>query len=366
MNRIRLISGLAITVLLLFLGLASLLAPQKDYSENENRNLASFPKISLSGLADGSFMKGLECAITDHFPLREKLVLTRNRIKMALGHKDIGGAYIGKNGYLFEKVTEKDINTDLYKKNLKRIHSLSEEYKNIRFNVMLVPSSGAILKEMLPSHAQVYNAEALLSLAEEELKDCRVIHLTSPLEQAAESMQVFYKTDHHWTENGAYVGYWILTNGEGAYKTLKTLPGSDELLGTLYSKVLTNPDTKDTINLPVVEKDVKVKINGKDASLYCKEKLEEKDKYAVFLGGNHGLAEIFGTGKGNILILKDSFANGFVPFLTKDYAKITMIDLRFYSGSVKTYMAENSFDDVLVLYELNNFANDTNIAKLGL
>ena len=65
-----------------------------------------------------------------------------------------------------------------------------------------------------------------------------------------------------------------------------------------------------------------------------------------------------------LLVIKDSFANCFVPFLMENYDEITMIDLRYYRKSVRKLLEENQFDRALVLYEMSNFAQDTNIYKL--
>ena len=74
--------------------------------------------------------------------------------------------------------------------------------------------------------------------------------------------------------------------------------------------------------------------DGKDGALYDLSALEQKDKYELFLGGNYGQCVITtGTENGkHLLLVKDSFANSFVPFLTGDYETITMIDLRVLPG----------------------------------
>ena len=100
------------------------------------------------------------------------------------------------------------------------------------------------------------------------------------------------------------------------------------------------------------------------------EKLQEKDKYAYFLGGNYGQVHIqnqkaASKAKGkNILIIKDSFANSFVPFVTQDYENIYMVDLRYYNGDMKSYLQEHNITDVLVLYNISNFISDRNLHKL--
>ena len=49
--------------------------------------------------------------------------------------------------------------------------------------------------------------------------------------------------------------------------------------------------------------------------------------------------------------------------LVKDYDTITVLDLRFYREGVQPLADEA--DDVLVLYELTNFAADKNLYKLN-
>ena len=93
------------------------------------------------------------------------------------------------------------------------------------------------------------------------------------------------------------------------------------------------------------------------------QKFDTRDKYAAFLDGNNGYSEIEGNGKGSILVVKDSFANSFLPFLVKDYDTITVLDLRYFRESVQP-LADGA-TDVLVLYELTNFAADKNLYKLN-
>ena len=105
--------------------------------------------------------------------------------------------------------------------------------------------------------------------------------------------------------------------------------------------------------------------DGEDGTLYDLSALEQKDKYELFLGGNYGQCVIT-TGVENgkhLLLVKDSFANSFVPFLTGDYETITMLDLRYFRGSVQELAAEA--DDILVLTEITNLAASGEYFKLG-
>ena len=93
----------------------------------------------------------------------------------------------------------------------------------------------------------------------------------------------------------------------------------------------------------------------------------EKDKYKVFFGGNYGETTISGgcdNGK-TLLVIKDSFANSLVPFLTADYENIIMLDLRYYMGSTQQLIKEKNVSEILFVCEMSSFANDKNMVKLG-
>ena len=112
---------------------------------------------------------------------------------------------------------------------------------------------------------------------------------------------------------------------------------------------------------------LKVTADGKEIPLYDMSAAGEKDKYKVFLGGNYGETTIKGgcnNGK-TLLIIKDSFANSLVPFLTADYENIIMLDLRYYMGSAKQLAADKGADEILFVCEMSSFANDKNMVKLG-
>ena len=98
----------------------------------------------------------------------------------------------------------------------------------------------------------------------------------------------------------------------------------------------------------------------KTASLYDSSMLEGRDKYGVFLGGNHPLIDIKTTADSTrrLLIFKDSYANCFIPFLTPYFREILVVDPRYYTGNLEELMEQNRLTDVLFLYNGNTFFQD--------
>ena len=98
----------------------------------------------------------------------------------------------------------------------------------------------------------------------------------------------------------------------------------------------------------------------KSASLYASEKLKGRDKYGVFLDGNHPIVKIrtMADSDRTLLLLKDSYANCFVPFLTSSFREIVLVDPRYYYGNIEELLLEQNFTDILILYNLNTFLQD--------
>lgn len=104
----------------------------------------------------------------------------------------------------------------------------------------------------------------------------------------------------------------------------------------------------------------------KKASVYDSEMLDNNDKYAVFFGGNYPMIKIKTTNREgrNLLVIKDSYANCFVPFLIPHYKEITMIDPRYYYEDVNKEIADSDIQDVLFLYNANTFFEDNSLSSI--
>ncbi|MCQ2027260.1 DHHW family protein, partial [Clostridium butyricum] len=86
-----------------------------------------------------------------------------------------------------------------------------------------------------------------------------------------------------------------------------------------------------------------------------------KDKYNVFFGGNYGLVKITTgvPGGKKLLIVKDSFANSLIPFLMSHYSEIYVVDPRYYEDDLSKLVTTNKINDLLILYNVNTFYNDS-------
>lgn len=86
----------------------------------------------------------------------------------------------------------------------------------------------------------------------------------------------------------------------------------------------------------------------------------------MFCGGNYPELKIKTenlNGK-NLLIIKDSFANEFLPFLVNDYENICVIDLRYFKNDINNYINSNNINEILFLYNIDSFSEDSNLKSL--
>ena len=165
----------------------------------------------------------------------------------------------------------------------------------------------------------------------------------------------------------------VSVNGEyrGVYLALEPVEESFAIrnYGTGYGQ-LYKPDSMEIfVNAPEALKVTSYPEGSPvDGKLYDFSYLEKKDKYSMFMGGNCPLHEIVtgAEGKPSLLIIRDSYTDSLIPFLLEDYSEIHVLDLRYYRASLKAYIEQYDFDQVLVCYSVSNFSTDANIFLLGL
>ena len=74
---------------------------------------------------------------------------------------------------------------------------------------------------------------------------------------------------------------------------------------------------------------------------------------------------IDGEGDGRILVVKDSYANCFVPFLCRNYEQIGVADYRNYAYNLSNLVEKEAYDEVLILYSFQGFAKDTGLVAIN-
>ena len=367
----QLVGIIFILILFLFL-IINIIVPNKEKSVQENRMLATKPKFRLSSLISGDYDEKFEAYMDDQFVGRDmwrKLKVTVDRI---CGSRLENGVYIGRNGQLLEQIEVADENH--LAANIKAIKSFSESQKKIPVRMMLVPDAANVLNHSLPALAKPEDQTQMFSMVRKDLGDSvEWIDVSTELNKH-KTEKIYYKTDHHWTTLGAFYAFQAAAPSLGIDGDLSgkyvSYAVSDSFNGMLASKSGVNLGEKEQIDIYVpTEEDTDLIVDYVDegkrsTSLYDSSKLKEKDQYTVFLGGNSSLLDIrtVSTSTKRLLLVKDSFANSFIPFLTPYYREIVVVDPRYYSGTINDLMDSYRISEVLFLYSGNTFFKDNNIS----
>ena len=357
----KLVGIIFILTLFLFL-IINVIVPDREKSVQENRMLATKPKFRLSSLISGDYDEKFEAYMDDQFVGRDmwrKLKVTVDRIG---GSRLENGVYIGTNGQLLEQIEVADENH--LAANIKAIKSFSESQSKIPVRMMLVPDAANVLNHSLPSLAKPEDQTQMFSMVRKDLGDSvEWIDVSTELNKH-KTEKIYYKTDHHWTTLGAFYAFQAAAPSLGIEGDLSgkyvSYAVSDSFNGMLASKSGVNLGEKEQIDIYVpTEEDTDLIVDYVDegkrsTSLYDSSKLKEKDQYTVFLGGNSSLLDIrtVSTSTKRLLLVKDSFANSFIPFLTPYYREIVVVDPRYYSGTINDLMDSYRISEVLFLYQL--------------
>lgn len=379
-------------VLPLALGLVLFAAlPDNDFSEEENRSLQTFPKLTWASLKDGDFGADMNEYFADQFPVRDALVGIKGIAELAIGKQGNNGVTLGKDGVLavrwFDSYVDRltrVYDTDYYSEDsvaaqTNALNRLCADLaaQNIPLTVVIPPRTLDVYGDKLGYPAEM--AERLWADIDAGLdENVNCLDLRAIMQNATENGEyVYYRTDHHWTTKGAYLAYTELMRAwsreadiipESAFE-IETVKN---FYGTTWSRAGLKFIAPDTLELWHFEGEDGYTVTDPDtgesfAGFYNREYLAKKDKYSVFLDGTHSVLTVTkndGTDRPTLLVLKDSFFNSTVPFLAQHY---DLVVVNLSVGGVKPlseYIAQYGCDGVLVMYNGENIMENDALASV--
>lgn len=364
--------SLVFVVILVVIMVLNLLAPNKEVSADENRRLAGRPRFSADSLLSGEYMEKYEKYLSDQFGGREVLRNARVVLNRLGGSKEENGVLIGKNGQLMEKLVVPD--QEVLGNNLDAIVDFAEKNQKMPVYMMLVPDAANVLNKDLPLLYTAADQKRMFAQVKREL-DSHVtwIDVESVLNKHTDDT-IYYKTDKHWTSAGAYYVFQaaaeLMDISKGVSGKFATYPITTTFNGDLAAKSGCEKHVKEVIEIYIpLEGDTDVIVNyvdeqRKSTSLYDSSKLEGSNQYEVFLGGDSSVIDIKTVSESTrrLLVVKDSFANSFLPFLTPYFREIVVVDPQYYGGTIDEIMDTYRITDTLILYSGNTFFQDNNIS----
>ena len=366
--------GIIFSFIFLWLTVMFFFNTNKTFSENENRYLEKFPTLSIDNILDGKYIEQLESYLTDHFAFRDTFINIKSNMEIMLGKTKINNVFLGSDEYLIEDYNE-PTKTENF---IQTLNSFYLRNNYINNNLMLVPTSISINQDKLPQFASNYSQIDTINYIYKNIK-MSSIDVYNTLLENNKTYQMYYRLDHHWTTYGAYYAYVeYCKHNNLPYLNIDDYNITEvtkDFNGTLYSKTNIYSYTPDSIYTftPKSGEDLKVEyIVGEQITetntLYAEDYLKTKDKYSFFLNNNNPLIKITNNLNNNnkkLLVIKDSYANALIPFLTYNYKEIHVIDPRYYKASITEYIKNNGITDTLFVYNMNTLDTDTGIYSIN-
>lgn len=353
---------------------AYLLLPGRDFSEKEKRYLAEKPVISGENILSGQLDEKIESYLADHVPGRDFFVGVNASYDLMSGRQVTKDIYLAENGFLLERPYSYD--RSAVEKNMEKINSFAEKIGR-PIDFMLVPTAGYFLQDAVYGIRDTYRDDSIIADIYAQAGEkvvCR--DLLTAFSQEADAQKLYYRTDHHWTSLGAYKAYSAYMDALGREHPEQVdfaVESHSGFYGSTYSRSGLWWIAPESIEL--WKNDVAFTVENKETEqphegLFYEERLQELDKYTVYLDGNHSVVTIHNpeaVGKGQLLVFRDSYANCLGTFLANSYETVILVDLRYCQdprNPVSNMVLEGQYDDVLVCYSLGNFLTDENFVWL--
>lgn len=274
--------------------------------------------------------------------------------------EQIGSLYLnGDSAYELYYFSEKAVRA-----HASLLNTVQAMFPKAKLSAMIVPNSfGVILdpkvQEKLASSGMDQAIAYSYSLMDKRVNTVNVFDALS----AHKKEYIYFRTDHHWTQLGAYYGYQEYCKSMGySTKPLSDYQKMDfsEFYGTFYF----------FMNRPESLKGHPDQVTAYQGSMNTMQYTDSKgnlqegklindasqmlpgNKYNCFMLGDHGYVEIHNEGaprKKSILVLKDSYGNAFVPLLAQDYRDVYVVDYRHYQGNASSLIQEKGIEEILFL-----------------
>ncbi len=238
---------------------------------------------------------------------------------------------------------------------------------------MLIPNqSGALLSEKELDSLGGSNQMQAIDYYYGMLEGVKTVDTIRTLREHNDEY-IYFRTDHHWTQLGAFYVYDNFCKTKG----ISTIPLEsrkkytfENFLGTFYStlnsaEMAANPDTVYAY-IP----------NGTNDMKYWDEDGTEHDwnvvsdvtgwaessLYMTFIAGDRPLEIIENpkiTDGSSCLVLKESYGNAFVPLLVDHYQTVYVMDYRYAQVNVLDYVRDKQIDDLILINNITIIGSES-------
>lgn len=378
MKTARRIITVVLFIAFLVAGFVTVVILPKDEAaaKQENRNLAQMPSVSFERIKSGEFASEFETYLSDNVGYRSVFTNISSAYKNSKG--------VNKYGKVVE--TKGDLGTGSTTKSrllviddrVMEVYSADKEAQQeyidmVDFYAQKLPASINMYSMIIPTQIDFMPFYNTVGDSEKEAIDyfysnfnprVKNINVYDTLKERFDNNEyVYFRTDHHWTALGAYYAYRKMGEDMGfTPMELSEFQKGEvpDFLGYLYSQAEATglSQHKDTIEYyKNAVNDIEFKcvtysyIPGEEF-LYHGKMFDpgQGTSYTMFLGGDQPYIEIDSQSPNDrtLLMIKDSYSNALLPWLTCAYNKIIVIDARTFDQSITKVLNTTPIDDFLI------------------
>lgn len=359
-------------IFLIFMMLYTLFREKNDISFQENRRLAEFPDFKISEIINGEYFSKLDEYTSDHLAGRNDFLKIYADIASGNGEHKVNGIMTRDDMLLNGNPDISDISDSV----AERINNFADYY-NSSFYFIAVPSSDGIYSRFLPEYIpDDFQSKQIEDFYKKLNPEIREINAFNILRNFSENY-IYYRTDSKWTSYGAYCVYRTAIQKLGfipiAYDKFTIEHITADFKGNLYNKCLYDiqkPDFidiyySDSINIQSITA-YDENLNQSSRNLYEKSLINSSYMYDIYLGENAPALKIK-TGVNNnkkLMIIKDSYADCMIPFLTQHYSEITVISADFPDFKFTNFFNINSYEQIIFILGTENLLDPDSLKIL--
>lgn len=342
------------------LSLWSILSPSKAYSDTERRPLMSAPSLSAQAIASGSFASDFETYSLDQFPMRDSFRALKSFVSLqVLDQKQVNDLYLRKD-YIVK--AEYPLHQNMITHAADRFNYIYDTYlanTNAKVYLCVIPDKNYFLAEESGQLSMDYTA--LVETLTEQTPNMEYLDIFPAL-----TIDDYYRTDTHWKQESLLPCANILLAGMREEDSFRALSEDDYTLNTIDAPFYgvyygqlglpVSPDSLSYLTSDSIDHCVVTSYNtGKPVtkSMYDTSKIDSKDPYELFVCGSDALVTIespLACSNRELIVFRDSFASSIAPLFVDNYAKITLVDIRYISPDMLEQFISFSGGDVLFLY----------------
>ena len=364
-NIVNKITALSAVVFIGAVSALTVFLPKQSHSQDEGRELAKFPEISMSALADGSFTESLSTWCADHFAGRSGWTSAGAALNSRICENVSNGIYI---------TGERLLDTDAAKRGSSSaaadsVNDFAENYSGAVY-MAAVPTATGVYGNLLPEHLRSDTEKAQISRFCDHISTGVRRIDTYTLLKTLSDQNIYYNTDSRWTCYGAYCVYRTVIQKLGfipiSYGRYSISHVTDEYLGDLYRRAMCKRCRSDILDVYTISDGAEItECTGMDnqgivteKQLFDREAAKGQEKYQLYLGEPLPLIRISTTvsNERKLLVIGDSFADCFIPFLTQHYSEIVYFRPKYASRQLTSFLDPDDYEQTLLLMGIDTLS----------